>query len=819
VSSICDRERLAALHGLNVLDTPPEAIFDSMTRLAALTFQTPIALVSLVDTDRQWFKSCVGLDVRETSRDVAFCDHAIRQAGVMVVLDATQDSRFAGNPLVTGELGIRFYAGAPLVAPSGHRLGTLCIIDLQPRASFGEVQVAQLAAMANAVTDALIMRRDISKLVSLERERANNRALLTQAEEMAGVGHWSWDAKTDLTFWSPAVYRIHGYDPALPPPDLAGVLAMYHPDDARTLAGLVQRAVSHGESYSLSARAIRPDGQTRHVAARGTCDRDETGAVRSLIGTFIDVTDLKLADEQLRANEARLRFLLDQSPDLSIRVEPGRGITWVSPSCRLYGYEPEELVGTFALELVHPDDLANVEAVRAARFAGLPDPPGSTREHRIRHKDGSWICVQGNPTLIRGSEGQVIEIVNVLRDVSAARETARALEEARDAARAAAQVKTDFLANMSHELRTPLTSIIGFTGLATEQPDLTELTRDYIDRVGNASRALLCTVNDILDFSKLEAGQVTIHPEPVALAKLTRATLDLFTPQAGAKDLSLTLDGNADDDSLVIAIDSDRIRQILLNLVSNAVKFTAEGGVSLRTRYDPSANRLRVEVIDTGGGIAQDKQDCLFKRFSQIDGSLTRTQAGTGLGLAICKGLVEAMGGEIGVESQIGQGSCFWFEIPAAPAQLIEATSKSQVSDQISFAGVRVLVVDDNAANRKLASLFLVGLGVEVTTAEDGLAAVEMAAELPYDTILMDVHMPRLDGPGAFARIRGGAGPNDSTPILAFTADGDSDTRARLLRMGFDDVVEKPVKSALLIAAVARATAFAQQRQEALHAA
>nr|QQZ49939.1 hypothetical protein JKL49_25090 [Phenylobacterium glaciei] len=170
---------------------------------------------------------------------------------------------------------------------------------------------------------------------------------------------------------------------------------------------------------------------------------------------------------------------------------------------------------------------------------------------------------------------------------------------------------------MSHELRTPLTSILGFTSLAGEQPDLAPLTRTYVERVSGASRALLCTVNDILDFSKLEAGQVNIQPQPVSLAKLARATLDLFTPQAGAKDLALTLDGEAAD--LTLSVDPDRIRQILLNLVSNAVKFTQSGGVTLRTRYD--GGTLRVEVIDTGAGIPSDKQDRLFQRFSQVDGA------------------------------------------------------------------------------------------------------------------------------------------------------------------------------------------------------
>lgn len=799
MTSRYETERLAALHGLDVLDTPPEAMFDSMTRLAALTFQTPIALVSLVDTDRQWFKSCVGLDVRETSRDVAFCDHAIRQPGVMVVLDATQDSRFAGNPLVTGELGIRFYAGAPLMTSLGHRLGTLCIIDQHPRAPFDEVQRAQLAAMANAVTDAMIMRRDISNFISLERDRAKDRALLAQAEEMAGVGHWSWDATTDTTFWSPAVYRIHGYDPALPPPDLAGVLALYHPDDAATLASLVERAVSQGEPYSLNARIIRPDGETRHVSARGTCDRDETGAVRSLVGTFVDVTDLKLADENLRANEARLKFLMDQSADLIIRVEPGRGITWVSPSCRLYGYEPEDLVGTFALELVHPDDLANVEAVRAARFAGLPDPPGSTREHRIRHKDGSWICVQGNPTLIRVADGQVLEIVNVLRDVTVQRETARALEAARDTAEAAAQVKTDFMANMSHEIRTPLTAILGYTTLLSERPELHLEARTYVSRLGNAGQALLAIVNDILDFSKLEAGQVVISPKPTQPSNLLRETLLMFAPQADAKGIELDF-ATVGELPGALLVDPDKTRQILLNLIGNAVKFTDRGHVRLTASYDAANGQFDVWVEDTGPGMTQEQTHKLFQRFSQVDGSSTRRHGGTGLGLAISRGLAEAMGGDIDVASGLGRGSTFHLRIAAVAAEVADDFETTEAAGRDVLDGIRVLVIDDNPINRELARAILSPFGAEISEAASSRDGLAIASEMPVDVILLDMRMPEMDGPEVLACLRAGEGPNQSVPVLAFAAEAEEFSTHVV--DGFDGLVAKPMIPADAVAAI-----------------
>ena len=525
-------------------------------------------------------------------------------------------------------------------------------------------------------------------------------------------------------------------------------------------------------------------------------------------------------------NLKRLREALDVMPEgLAFYDASDRLVAWnaqyadlgrISGAALRVGMPFAEILQTSVIHGAYPEAAGREAQWVAERTAARWSETASLTQ---RTPAGRWLRITERRTAEGGTVSVSVDITDLKVARDNAEELARRAEAAEAVAEEAAAVKAEFLANMSHELRTPLTSIIGFIGLAAEQPELSDLTRDYVGRVGNAGRALLCTVNDILDFSKLEAGQVTIHPEPVVLAKLCRATLDLFTPQAGAKDLSLTLDGGDAGDDLVVAVDPDRIRQILLNLVSNAVKFTTVGGVTLRTRYDEVAERLRIEVIDTGPGLTAEQQGRLFKRFSQIDGSLTRTQSGTGLGLAICKGLTEAMGGEIGIESQAGDGSLFWFEIPAAPAVLTESNSNSQGGEQISFTGLRVLVVDDNPANRELARLFLVGVGVEVSEAVNGEEAAQMAMEMPYDVILMDIQMPVLNGPGALRRIRDSRGPNDATPILAFTADATTQTRAHLTELGFDSVVEKPIDPRTLITAVGRATAFVEQLQESYHVA
>ena len=391
------------------------------------------------------------------------------------------------------------------------------------------------------------------------------------------------------------------------------------------------------------------------------------------------------------------------------------------------------------------------------------------------------------------------------------RRLADELEEARAKAEAAAAVKGEFLANMSHELRTPITSILGFTRLASWQKDLSEESRGYVERIADAGRALLVTVNDILDFSSLEAGKVVIRSEPVRIEPLCRSTLGLFDLQAQSKSLDLKFENGCEKD-LAVEVDPDRLGQLLLNLIGNAIKFTDQGAVELRMAHDAARAILRIEVRDTGPGIAPDLVGRLFARFSQVDGSLSRARGGTGLGLAICKGLVKAMGGEIGVKSRPGKGSCFWLEIPAP---VTKAPDVAPAPDQAPSPNVMadVLVVDDHAANRLLAKVILTMAGAKVWEAESGEQAVSMARQRPFDVILMDLRMPGLDGLGALKRIREGQGLNRSASILDFTADADTRAAERLIAQGFQGMAPKPIEPDELVAMVREATEGTRARR------
>jgi PAS domain S-box-containing protein len=606
-----------------------------------------------------------------------------------------------------------------------------------------------------------------------------------------------------ISYISPAC-RLIGLDPD----ETVGrsVLELIAPADARR-AGEMIAALFSGEDVDNSEDRLHcvrtPDGREVWLEGSPTVIRDGAGAVVEVISTMRDVTKRRQTELALAESEKRFRRLAENARDIISRCDLNGRVTYISPAFELLtGFAPEELVGELADANVPEEDRPALRAAFMAALHGARDADSQRVQFRSRCKDGRVIWLESQPLPdVDALTGKVIGVTDIVRDITHRVALEDELRRARAEAEAAAAAKADLLATMSHELRTPLTSVIGFSRLVAEQPELTATTRGYVNRMGEASRALLSAVNDILDFSKLEAGGVVLQSEPTLIADLARGSLEMFQPQAGAKDIALELDCDIDD-GLAITIDGDRTRQVLLNLIGNAVKFTDEGEVTLRIRYRAADRMLEVQVSDTGPGIPADRLDRLFKRYSDVDGALTRTHGGTGLGLAICKGIVEAQGGQIGAFNRPGGGSCFHFSIPASGAEQGETTARA--AHALPLTGVRVLVVDDHPANRELAGLFLGGVGAELTYAKDGEEGVKAAMAQPFDAILMDLRMPKLDGPGALRKLRSQAGPNDATPILAFTAEsGDPEIAAHLEAAGFQGLVGKPLTASDLIGAIA----------------
>jgi len=378
---------------------------------------------------------------------------------------------------------------------------------------------------------------------------------------------------------------------------------------------------------------------------------------------------------------------------------------------------------------------------------------------------------------------------------------AAAARAARRRALTASRAKSDFLATMSHEIRTPMNSIIGFTQVLLGDPGISKAAREKVEVIAQAGDSLMMVLNDILDFSKVEAGQIELHIDPVDVGACAAHALDILQGPAQAKGLALRLE--ADGAEGLFETDGQRLRQILLNLLNNAVKFTSEGHVLLSVAYDEATQVLRFEVRDSGIGVDPEVVGRLFTRFTQADSSTTRDYGGTGLGLAICKGLVERLGGRIGVESRSGIGSTFWFELPVVRLATAAAGQGEAGGEAQALRG-RVLLVDDHAMNRMLGETLLGLLGCEVDLAASGEAAVEAASQVRYGAILMDVHMPRMDGLAATRAIKAGGGPNAQTPIIAMSADVMTRNLEDCRSAGMVDHIAKPVQLPVMHAVLHR---------------
>jgi signal transduction histidine kinase/CheY-like chemotaxis protein len=414
-----------------------------------------------------------------------------------------------------------------------------------------------------------------------------------------------------------------------------------------------------------------------------------------------------------------------------------------------------------------------------------------------------------------GSSGRV----GIVADVTAEVNVEAALSDARDKATEASALKSDFLANMSHEIRTPMNGVIGMTDLLLET-DLDPTQRDFAQTVRNSGEALLVIINDILDFSKIEAGKLDVEAVDFNIRSVVDGVADLLRSGAQLKGLGLQAVVDADL-PVVLRGDPGRLRQVLTNLVGNALKFTHTGEVSVRVTSESRGvdeSLLRFEVTDSGVGIAVNKVGDIFQPFVQADSSTSRKYGGTGLGLAISAELVRLMGGDCGVSSELGVGSVFWFTVAvgsardrwaAANASAYRQRPSPNASALKPLAGQahrygRLLLAEDNPVNEKVATAILTRAGYDVDAVPNGAAAVAAAKSGDYDAILMDCQMPELNGYEATSLIRSTEGADNHVPIIAMTAGARREDREKCLASGMDDYISKPVSKDALVAIVAR---------------
>ncbi|TAE39036.1 MAG: PAS domain S-box protein [Runella slithyformis] len=530
-----------------------------------------------------------------------------------------------------------------------------------------------------------------------------------------------------------------------------------------------------------------------------------SGVIEEVSGVARDITSRKLTELALRQSEEKFRGIFVNLQDIYVRTDRTGIITMISPSVlKRTGYTMEEVLGSNIIKYFVDKQLIHKALVRARRDKSIRN-----FEADLRVKDGSVRQFMFNMLLLRDNDGAAI-MAALARDVTEFKRNELELVKAKDEAERSLKVKERFLANMSHEIRTPMNGVIGMIDLLNETP-LNVEQKDYVQTIRRSSETLLNILNDILDLSKIEAGKMALNEAPVSLQEIFDKLTALFSQTAKNKNVHLAYHFDQTLPQFIIA-DQTRLLQILSNLTSNALKFTENGRVSLNVKnvwVKGKFHKIKVEVRDSGIGITPENLKLLFNAFSQVDTSSRKTFGGTGLGLAISKELCRLMKGEIGVESEWGAGSTFWFtfetkETIISPTQQQNKAQEIHIENFLKQYAPTILLVDDNFVNRKVASEILRKAGCVVDTAESGKRAIELVtqthdiAKKYYDVILMDIQMPDMDGIETTQRLRAQFGKY-LPPIVAMTAYSMKEDRARFLSQGMDEYVPKPIRAQVLI--------------------
>ncbi|MTV50663.1 PAS domain S-box protein [Heliobacillus mobilis] len=560
----------------------------------------------------------------------------------------------------------------------------------------------------------------------------------------------------------------------------------------------------------------KPDGKLTWIRINSEpLFRLESDKPYAAVTTFSDITEQRIIENKLKATEQQLKGIFDSLDLVFWSMDPlSSRVLQISPACeKIYGYPPEAFIENPQLwfDCIHPDDIHNGEKANSNVLGGAP----VYTENRIIRRDGEvrWIRVHIIPLF--DDDGRITLLNGLVMDITDKKQTEEELRLAKEKAEEASRAKSNFLAMMSHEIRTPMNGILGMNDLMLDTP-LNREQNEYAQAIQESAEVLLNVINDILDYSKVEAGKMQLETIDFDLHRTIQSVIKVFTNKAKDKGLVLSLSISPEIDKTLQG-DPSRLRQVIFNLLGNAIKFTNSGTVSLTvTVISKDNDRMKVcfEVTDTGIGIEKGLLGYLFTPFAQADSSTSRMFGGTGLGLAISKKLVELMEGEIGVISEIGKGSTFWFSVSFLTSQSPRAEN-TLPTDEISLLHKNnhplwqtkrpLLLVEDHETNQKLAVALLNKLGLQVDVAKNGMEAIHAVTEKEYTLILMDCQMPELDGFETTQIIRDWEfAQHLHIPIIAMTAMAMQGDREKCIRAGMDDYISKPIMIEELITVLAR---------------
>lgn len=906
--------RLKALEEYNILDTLPEEEFDRLTKLASMICGVPISLISLIDRDRQWFKSNIGLDSNQTSRDISFCQYTIIGESILEVEDALQDHRFKDNPLVKDIPQIRFYAGFPLIDPDGYALGSLCVINDKAQ-KLNENQLVALTILGKEVVAQIVSRKERITLKNYEKlflesidmicitrfdgvfkkiNPAFCQTLGWEESELLGKSFFEFSHPDDIAETQNAIKQLqdltlkslrfnlrfktnvgdYRFLEWIVTPDTAtnslyaiarditdyqriksenqklseiqniildgtnysiisttpeGIIKTfnrgaelmlgYHADEvvdkvtpaiihdaeevinrAKVLSEELNTTVAPTfEIFIIKAKTgvadtnewtyIRKDKTRITVELTVTALKNNHDEITGFMGIAKDITEKKVRENLILMSENLHRGFFENTQGLMCTHDINGKFLTINPAgAELVGYTKEEMLEKTLFDIVPASSNAGVnkylqEIRQTGKSEGLM---------RVIHKNGSLRTWMYNNVLSELIEGQQYIIGNAV-DITERILMEKELIKAKEIAEKNAYAKDTFLANMSHEIRTPMNAIIGFSNLLKDTK-LEDEQLDYVSNINIASQNLLGIINDILDISKIESGHIALESISFNLKDLLNNAKAVLGHKASEKGLLLNIIIDQNIPTFVVG-DPTRLNQILLNLTNNAIKFTEKGSVRVLVELVSSTeneNTIQFSVMDTGIGIAEDKLEAIFNRFTQADSNTTRKYGGTGLGLSISKSLVELQNGKIWVESTLDKGSTFTFVIPYGidtnNNNINHNTQKPKLLK--SEDKIKILLVEDNPLNQKLAIRVLSKFGFEPDLAENGKIATEMVQENEYEVILMDLQMPVLDGYQTTEFIRNKL--NIKTPIIAMTAHSLIGERDKCISVGMDDYIPKP---------------------------